>query len=461
MRYTAITLFLAAIVAAVPSGASGPAVSRAQTRPTPPPPRPPNVVVIFADDLGYGDLGVYGHPTIKTPRLDRLAAEGLKLTSFYAAEPVCSASRFSLLTGRYSVRGGITGALMPDSKTGIAASETTLAEVLKAAGYRTGIVGKWHLGDRPGYFPTEHGFDSYFGLLYSNDMIRPWVQTDVPLRLFRGTRPLEGDVDNDALTERYKSEALAFIRENQERPFFLYLAHSMPHVPLGVPANIAGRSAGGRYGDVIEMLDWSSGEVLDELNRLALERDTLVIFTSDNGPWMEMPARMFADARIVPTDAGSAGPLRGSKASSWEGGTRVPFLARWPGHIPAGSVSSELATALDVLPTVAGIAGARLPGRRSIDGLDIRAMLEGKSPSPRESFVYFRSGSARPEGIRDRRWKLRLTFPDKGEPAEALYDLLLDPAERFDVAAAHPDIVRRLREQLRQFERGLPGAAGH
>ncbi|HNV02105.1 MAG TPA: sulfatase [Vicinamibacterales bacterium] len=431
-----------------------PAVPGAQTGPASGP-RPPNIVLIVADDLGYGDLGVYGHPTIKTPRLDRLAAEGVKLTSYYAAEPVCSASRFSLLTGRYSVRAGITGALMPGSRTGIAAAETTLAEVLKAAGYRTGIVGKWHLGDRPGHLPTEHGFDSYFGLLYSNDMIPPWVQTDVPLRLYRGLRPLDGEVDNSALTGRYTAEALSFIRDNQAAPFFLYLAHSMPHVPLGVPASIAGRSAGGRYGDVIEMLDWSTGEVLDELARSGLERETLVIFTSDNGPWMEMPARMFADSRIVPTDAGSAGPLRGSKATSWEGGTRVPFLARWPGRIPAGSVSSELVTGLDVLPTVAAAAGGRLPARAAIDGVDVRAVLEGKGPSPRDSFVYFSSGSARPEGIRDTRWKLRLTFPEQGAPVEALYDLSLDPAERFDVLRDHPDIAGRLRERLRQFAASL------
>ena len=447
MRNTAIALVLASLLAAAQPAFSARAGGPAQ----PAGPRPPNIVIIFADDLGYGDLSVYGHPTIRTPRLDRLAAEGLKLTSFYAAEPVCSASRYSLLTGRYSARAGITGALMPDSKDGLAAGETTIADLLKSAGYRTGIVGKWHLGHRPGLFPTEHGFDSYFGLPYSNDMIRPWVQTDVPLRFYRGTQALPGEVDNATLTERYTSEALAFIRESKGRPFFLYLAHSMPHVPLGVPPAFAGKSAGGRYGDVIEMLDWSTGCVLDELRAQGLERNTLVIFTSDNGPWMEMPARMFADERIVPTDAGSAGPLRGSKSMSWEGGVRVPFLARWPGRIPAGSVSSELAATLDILPTVAGIAGASIPAGRVIDGRDILALLEGRGPSPDEWFFYFRSGSSRPEGVRDRRWKLHLTFPDTGEPTVALYDLALDPAERFDVAAGHADIVARLSARLRQF----------
>jgi arylsulfatase A-like enzyme len=440
-----IILMLAAALLAV-----FPALSSAQAPAAAPSTRPPNIVIIFADDLGYGDLGVYGHPLIKTPRLDRLAAEGLKLTSFYASAPVCSASRYSLLTGRYAIRAGINGALMPESKGGLGSDEITVADILKSAGYRTGMVGKWHLGNKPGFFPTEHGFDSYFGLLYSNDMIRPWVQTDVPMRLYRGTQELPGEVDNATLTERYTEEALAFIRENKTRPFFLYLAHSMPHVPLGVPPRFAGKSANGRYGDVIEMIDWSTGQVLDALRDAGVERNTLVIFTSDNGPWMEMPPRMLVEPRIVRTDAGSAGPLRGSKGTSWEGGTRVPFLARWPGRIPAGAVSSDLARTLDILPTIAGIVGAPLPAGRAIDGQDIRAFLEGKAPSPDEWFFYYDAGG-RLEGVRDRRWKLRLTFPEKAEPAAALFDLSVDPFERWDVAADHPDIVSRLSERMRQF----------
>jgi arylsulfatase A-like enzyme len=427
-----------------------PSLSSAQAPDAAAPARPPNIVIIFADDMGYGDLGVYGHPLIKTPRLDRLAAQGLKLTSFYASAPVCSASRYSLLTGRYAIRAGINGALMPESKNGLGAGETTIADILKGAGYRTGMVGKWHLGNKPGFFPTEHGFDSYFGLLYSNDMVRPWVQTDVPMRLYRGTQELPGEVDNAALTERYTEEALSFIRENKDRPFFLYFAHSMPHVPLGVPPRFAGRSANGRYGDVIEMIDWSAGQVLDALRDAGVERNTLVIFTSDNGPWMDMPPRMLVEPRIVRTDAGSAGPLRGSKGTSWEGGTRVPFLARWPGHIPAGSVSADMARTLDILPTLAGIAGARLPAGRTVDGRDIRAFLEGRGPSPAEWFFYYDS-SGRLEGVRDRRWKLHLTFPEKGEPATELFDLLADPSERWDVAAEHPDLVARLRARMQAF----------
>jgi arylsulfatase A-like enzyme len=418
--------------------------------------RPPNIVIMFADDLGYGDLSVYGHPLIKTPRLDRLASEGLKLTSFYASAPVCSASRYSLLTGRYAVRAGINGALMPESKNGLGAGETTIADILKAAGYRTGMVGKWHLGNKPGFFPTEHGFDSYFGLLYSNDMIRPWVQTDAPLRLYRGTQELPGEVDVSTLTERYTEEALAFIRASQGRPFFLYFAHSMPHVPLGASLRFAGKSANGRYGDVIETIDWSAGQVLDALREAGVERNTLVIFTSDNGPWMDMPPRMLVEPRIVRTDAGSAGPLRGSKGTSWEGGTRVPFLARWPGRIPAGSVSADLARTLDILPTIAGIAGAPLPAGRAIDGQDIRAFLEGKAPSPDEWFFYYDAGG-RLEGVRDRRWKLHLRFPDKAEPVTELFDLAADPSERWDVAAEHPDIVTRLAGRMRQFAGEIAG----
>ena len=430
-----------------------PAFSSAQLPAATPSTRPPNIVIIFADDLGYGDLGVYGHPLITTPRLDRLAAEGLKLTSFYASAPVCSASRYSLLTGRYAIRAGINGALMPESTNGLGAGETTIADILKSAGYRTGMVGKWHLGNRPGFFPTEHGFDSYFGLLYSNDMVRPWVQTDAPLRLFRGTQELPGWVDNATLSERYTEEAVAFIRESKGRPFFLYLAHSMPHVPLGVSPRFAGRSANGRYGDVVETIDWSTGpgarRAAGRRHRARHARHLHQRQRAVDGHAAPHAGR----ARIVRTNAGSAGPLRGSKGTTWEGGIRVPFLARWPGRIRAGAVSADLATTMDILPTIAGIAGVPLPAGRAIDGQDIRPFLEGRAPSPVEWYFYNYNG--RVEGVRDRRWKLHLTFPERSEPVAALYDLLADPSERWDVAAEHPDIVSRLRERLRQFAAGL------
>jgi uncharacterized sulfatase len=417
-----------------------------------PPARPdrPNVVVILADDLGYGDLGLYGHPVIRTPRIDRLATEGVRLTSFYAA-PSCSPSRYQLLTGRYSIRGGVHDALMPESKAGLARDEVSIADLATSAGYRTAAVGKWHLGNLPGFFPTEHGFGSYFGLLYSNDMIRPWVQTDAPLRLYRNTEGVPGEVDVATLTERYTDEAVAFIRDNRSRPFFLYLAHSMPHVPLGVPPRFAGTSGGGRYGDVIEMIDWSTGVILDTLREAGVEGRTIVVFTSDNGPWVDMPARMLVDARVVRTDAGSAGLLRGSKATTWEGGVRVPFIARWPGRIPAGAASPALASTLDLLPTIARLIGAPAPGGRPIDGVDILPVLEGRAASAREEFFYL--NSTRLEGVRDARWKLRVNTVAAGKTAVELYDLLRDPSERWDVAADHADILQRLSGRMRKFAR--------
>ena len=410
----------------------------------------PNIVVILADDLGYGDLGVQGHPTIRTPRIDQLAAAGARMTVFYAA-PSCSPSRYQFLTGRYSNRGGIGGALMPESKIGLAREEVSLADLAKSAGYRTAAIGKWHLGTLPGFRPTEHGFDSYFGLLYSNDMIRPWVQTDVPLRLFRDTGELPGEVDVATLTERYTEEAVAFIRQNRGRPFLLYLAHSMPHVPLGVTPRFAGKSAAGRYGDVIEMIDWSTGAVLDALRDAGVADRTLVVFTSDNGPWAEMPPRMLTDPRVVRTDAGTAGLLRGSKASTWEGGVRVPFVARWPGRIPSGVVTPAMGAAVDLLPTIARAIGAALPDGRALDGRDLLPVLTGADRAGRAEFLYL-NGMAL-EAARDGRWKLKLNPQAGGKTAVELYDLVNDPGERWDVAGAEPDTVRRLSERMLAYSR--------
>lgn len=263
------------------------------------PERPPNIVIIFADDLGWGDLGVYGHPTIRTPRIDGLAAQGTRLTTFYVASPTCSPSRAALLTGRYPIRTGVNAAFGPDQKIGLPPNEFTLAEALKTAGYGTALIGKWHLGTEPGMRPLDQGFDRYFGLLYSNDMIRPWVQTGHPLELYRDGASMAHPVDQSTLTDRYTEEAVAFIRASRDRPFFLYLAHSMPHVPLAVPDRFRGQSAAGLYGDVIESLDWSTGRVLDTLRDEGLNDDTIVIFTSDNGPWVDMPPRMFSGDMIA------------------------------------------------------------------------------------------------------------------------------------------------------------------
>jgi len=411
--------------------------------------RPPNIVILFADDLGYGDLSSYGHPTIHTPRLDRMAQNGIKLTAFYVASAACTPSRAALLTGRYPIRVGLPHVLGPDAENGIPASEITMAEALKEKGYRTAAIGKWHLGARAGFFPTEHGFDAYFGLLYSNDMMPPWVQTERPLALWRGTESIEHPVDQTTLTRRYTEEAVQFIRTAKDEPFFLYLAHSMPHVPLFRSKAFEGRSAGGRYGDVIEEIDWSTGQILDALREEGLADNTLVIFTSDNGPWSEMPDRMFREDKIKPWDAGTAGSLRGSKATTFEGGLRVPFIAYWPGRIPPQQVSAELATAMDLYPTVLHLAGADVPRDRPVDGKDMMALLEGKAGSPHDYFFYMYPD--RLDAVRDARWKLRVHGEPERNATLELFDLVSDPYERFDVAADHPDVVQRLQAQLAAF----------
>lgn len=413
----------------------------------------PNIVLILADDLGYGDLSGYGHPTIRTPKLDALAADGVKLTTVYAA-PSCTPSRAALLTGRYPKRTGVDAVLMPDAATGLPASEVTLARLLEGAGYDTAMIGKWHLGDRPGFLPTDHGFDEYFGLLYSNDMVPPWVQTTRPLRLVRGTRELPGDVDMHTLTERYVDEAVRIVATPRTNPLFLYLAFSMPHVPIGASPAFTGRSAGGRYGDTIEELDAGVGRVRDALRERGLDRNTLVIFTSDNGPWAEMPPRMLPLDTVRATDAGSAGPFRGSKGSTWEGGVRVPMLAAWPGRIPAGQATSAMVSTLDVFATVARAAGVGVPADRPLDSHDLLPLWSGAASSPRSDFVYFNDG--RLQGIRDARWKLRAT-PDAADAGATtqLFDLVNDPYERFDVASSHPDIVRGLQARLAEAARTI------
>ncbi len=437
-EHTAATLLLTAVASlATASGAAE---------------RPPNMVLVFADDLGYADVGVYGAKGFRTPHIDRLADEGVLFTDFYVAQAVCTASRAALLTGSYPQRVGLTGAIGPRARHGISADETTLPEVLKGRGYATAIYGKWHLGHRPPFLPTRHGFDDYYGLPYSNDMwpFHPERPQDYPpLPLIEGEETIETNPDQSKLTGEYGRRAVAFIEANHGRPFFVYLAHSMPHVPLFASERFRGRTEQGLYGDVVEEIDDTVGRILATLERLELDENTLVIFTSDNGPWLSYG-----------NHAGSAAPLREGKGTSFEGGVRVPFVARWPGRIPKGAVVREPAMTIDVLPTLAGLVGAPLPAR-PIDGKDIRPLLLGEpgASSPHEALFFWWNRHL--EAVRSGRWKLH--FPhdyrsldgpagSDGIPSKyiqrsiglSLFDLDADRSETTDVAEEHPDVVKRL-----------------
>ncbi|MFB6247177.1 MAG: sulfatase [Salinibacter sp.] len=405
----------------------------------------PNVVVLFADDMGYGDLSSYGHPTIETPHLDSLAEQGTRFTSFVTGA-WCVPSRTQLLTGRYMPRvdfGGGTGA---NGTGGLPGSERTLAEALGAAGYTTGMAGKWHLGHAEDRFlPPNQGFDSWFGLPYSNDYKKPWVQTDVPLALYRGTEVVEHPVDQNTLTTRYTEEAVSFIEEQAggDRPFFFYLAYNMPHLPIHTTERFRGQSEAGLYGDVIETIDWSVGQVLAALEAQGAAENTIVFFASDNGPWLNLPARM-RQAGNKPWHAGSPGPLRGWKHTSYEGGGRVPAMIRWPGRVEAGVDTDALVASPDIYRTLVEAAGAELPDH-PVDGHDLMPFLSGQTEeSPRERYYYFLDGGL--EAMREGRWKLRVA----GDTTQ-LFDLQNDPAERFNRASGHPERVEAMRAQMKAF----------
>ncbi|MBS0206068.1 MAG: sulfatase [Planctomycetes bacterium] len=412
-------------------------------------PRLPNFVIIFADDLGYADLNCFGSSYPDTPNLDQMAREGRRFTSFCVAQAVCSASRTALLTGCYPNRVGILGALGPGNTHGIHADEMTIAEVLKPQGYATAIYGKWHLGHHPQFLPTRHGFDEYFGLPYSNDMWPRHPTAKFPdLPLIEGERTVELNPDQTKLTTSYTERALKFIEANRDRPFFLYVPHAMPHVPLFVSDKYAGKSSRGIYGDVIREIDWSVGQILQTLKRLKIDENTLVIFTSDNGPWLSYGPH-----------GGSALPLREGKGTAWEGGVREPCVMRWSGKIPPGTECAELAATIDLLPTLAGLAGADLPTRK-LDGLDIRSLILGESPvkSPHEAYWYYWGDAL--HAIRSGPWKLHFPHPyvhvdvpgQAGLPGKlvqlrtplALYNLEQDLSEANDVSAQHPEIVAHL-----------------
>lgn len=430
---------------------------------------PPNVVIILCDDLGWGDLGCFGNPLIRTPHLDRLAAAGQRWTQFYAAAPLCTASRAGLLTGRYPIRSGMTSrkrtVLFPDSGGGLPPEEITLAELLKQKNYATGAFGKWHLGHLPNYLPTAQGFDTYFGIPYSNDMnfvTGSPVYRDHAIRdaryepqpqfwnvpLMRGEQVIERPVDQNTITRRYTEEAIQFIRAHKDRPFFVYLAHSMPHVPLFASDEFQGRSRRGLYGDVVEEIDWSVGRVLETLRALGLEQRTLIIFTSDNGPWLAFQ-----------THGGSAGPLRAGKGTTFEGGQRVPTIFYWPGTIPPGVVS-ELGASLDLMATIATLTGTTLPSDRKLDSYDLSPVLLGKGASPRREFFYWTRGEL--HAVRSGPWKLHVKARDPVNyhkqvvlDKPQLYQVEYDISEKYDVADAYPEVVQRLLAMIEQHEKDI------
>ncbi len=408
-----------------------------------PPENPPNIVFILCDDLGFGDLASYGSK-IHTPNLDRLAAEGVRFTNFCSADPVCSPSRAALLTGRYPTRVGVPRVLMPPDQEGLRLDETTLANVLKARNYKTICIGKWHLGRPDAYLPTSRGFDEYFGIPYSNDMN--------PRVLMHNTEVIEDPAILESLTARYTEQAVKFINASKSSPFFLYMPHTFPHIPLAASARFRGKSAEGLYGDVVEEIDWSVGEVVRALRQNGLDRNTLIMFTSDNGPWYQ----------------GSPGKLRGRKNTTYEGGVREPFIARWTGHIPPGRVVEALASMMDIFPTVTKLCGGGLPAK-PLDGIDIWPLLHGdKTSIERDPLLYFDNWDL--QCARWMNWKLHVARHNTGAympapavgrrsyplPKPELYNLAEDPDESYDVAAENPQIAAQIQAKIIEMLKTFP-----
>lgn len=398
--------------------------------------RLPNIVFIFTDDLGYGDLGCFGATDIKTPNIDGIASSGIKFTDFYSASPVCSPSRAGLLTGRLPQRMGINGVFFPDSYTGMPPSEITIAELLKSKNYKTGIVGKWHLGHREKYLPLQQGFDSYFGIPYSNDM--------TSVVYMRGNEVEVTKVDQHYTTQIYTKEAINFIEKNKAQPFFLYVAHNMPHVPIYASPDFEGKSNRGLYGDVIEEIDWSVGQIIKKLETSGVIENTLVVFSSDNGPWL-----------VMKDHGGSAGRLREGKQYTFEGGMRVPTVAMWKGKIKPNTVATDMASQMDWFPTFANITGAKIPQDRPIDGEDISGVLLGTGKRASNDYLFF--DGAKLEAYRRGDWKVKLPYKgysgSKWKSAVAKHDTLLfnirkDPGETNNLYATHKKLAKDLIQDM-------------
>ena len=425
--------------------------------------RPPNFIVIFCDDLGYGDIGCFGSKKHRTPNIDRMAAEGMRFTSFYVTSGVCSPSRSSLMTGCYPRRVNMhqdhnnLWVLFPSGKKGLNPKEITIAEVLKQKDYATACVGKWHLGDQPEFLPTRQGFDYYYGIPYSNDMGGRKGGNRPPLPLLRNETVIEAPANQRTLTKRYTEEVVKFITANKDKPFFVYLPHTMPHLPIFASKDFEGKSANGKFGDAVEEIDWSTGRILETLKQLGIDKNTLVVFTSDNG--------------AARGPGGSNGPLSGWKGSTMEGGMREPCVMRWPGKIPAGTSCDELAITMDLLPTFAKLAGTNPPADRIIDGRDIGALMFGRkgAKSPHDVFYYYHTDQL--QAVRSGKWKLHVPLKVKKlnwagsipESALELYDLRADIGEKNNIADKHPDVVKRLlalaeKARVDLGDTGRPGA---
>ena len=406
----------------------------------------PNIILIFADDLGYSDLSCYGSPVNKTPNIDKLASQGIKLTSFYVAASVCTPSRAALLTGRYPIR-HLPGNLGPESENGLPLDEVTIADLLKEQGYATAAFGKWHLGHaRPDVLPTGRGFDTFYGLPYSNDMIKPWVQTDVPLMMYENENTVrEVKYEQQELTNEFTNKALNFIETNQKNPFFIYLPYSMPHLPIAAPDNFIENANQNLYRAVIENIDFGVGKIMEKLDALGIAENTLLIFTSDNGPWHNLPDRMLQRGNER-WHSGSVGPLRGAKATSFEGGFRVPALLRWPAEFPAGKVSEQMLTTMDLFATIADVAQADLSKAKPIDGKNARSFLNGTTEtSPRDTLFYFRG--KRLEAVRVNNLKYSIREPENPE----LFNLENDPSEMYNIVERYPEQVTFLHGLIESF----------
>ena len=424
----------------------------------------PNFIIIFTDDQGYEDIRCFGSPKIKTPHLDKMATEGRKFTSFYSANSVCSPSRAALMTGSYPTRVSVPGVLFPRHEIGLNPDEVTIAEVLKGKGYATACIGKWHIGHKPKFLPTRQGFDSYFGIPYSNDMtIDPeaLLADNINLRngftadrikkekpkknlvpLMRNEEVIEYPCDQTTLTKRYTEEAVKFISENKDSPFFLYLPHTMPHIPLFASEQFKGKSKRGLYGDTIEEIDWSVGQILKSIKEKGIDQKTLVIYTSDNGPWKLDRGR-----------GGSAYPLRGYKFQTYEGGMRVPCIMRWPGKVPEGTSCDEVAASIDLMPTIAKLAGAKLLKDRKIDGKDIWPLMSGTegAVSPHDMYYYYKGN--RLESARHGKWKIRRS--GKKSQSVELYDLDSDISETKNLAKENEALVKDMIKKMNLFDEDL------